>query len=151
MNRGFYVRPEFPHSGREALVRLPALHTRSIQSECFPSEQPTLGRTAGGSRFRLDRPLYCLLTADGAVCAGQVCEGECLLLFTSPAAASGFGEWTGIETRPPVVFSRSRAEFLAQARRSFGQSFIGGLVDPSSRLGEMVFLGFDVDPRQEDP
>jgi hypothetical protein len=101
--------------------------------------------------LRLDRPLYYLLNADGALCVGQVWQGECVLLFTSPAAAAAFADSAGVEARPSLVFSRSRAEFLMQARRSFGQGFIGGLIDPSTQIGETAFLGFDVDRRQGGP
>jgi hypothetical protein len=70
-----------------------------------------------------------------------------LLLFTSPAAANDFADASRVETRPPLVFSRSRAEFLMQARRCFGRGFIGGLIDPVIESGNTEFLGFDAEPR----
>jgi hypothetical protein len=102
-------------------------------------------RTVAGSH--LNRTFYHLRTAEGVICAGQVWQGMCLLLFTSPDAAAAFVDSTAIEARPPLIFSRSRSEFLAQAGRCFGQGFIGGLIDPSTRTGQTEFLGFDVRPR----
>jgi hypothetical protein len=99
-------------------------------------------------RLRLDRPLYYLLNADGTTCTGRVWQGECVLLFTSPGAAATFAGSAGVEAQPSHVFSRSRTEFLTQARRSFGEGFIGGLIDPTTQIGETEFLGFDVDQRQ---
>ena len=100
-----------------------------------------------GPEAPLTRTLYHLRTAEGAVCAGRVRQGKCLLLFTSPAGAMAFAAETGVETRPPLIFSRSRAEFLAQAGRCFGQGFIGGLIDPRTGPGKTEFLGFDVEQR----
>jgi len=102
-------------------------------------------------RSRLDRPLYCLLTAKDTIGAGRVWQGICVLLFTSPALVAAFADWSGVEARPPVVFSRSRPEFLRQARRSFEKGFIGGLIDPTPGTGQTAFLGFDVDRRQGNP
>jgi len=89
-----------------------------------------------------DRTLYCLRTAEGDVCAGEVWQGTCLLLFTSPAAANAFATWAGVAARPPLVFSRCPAEFLTQAGRCFGRGFIGGLIDPGTGPGKTVLLAF---------
>jgi hypothetical protein len=103
------------------------------------------------SRSRLDQTLYYLVDRDGAVCAGRVRQGRCLLLFTSSATATHFADGDGIDSPAPAVFSRSRREFLTRARRSFGDGFIGGLIDPTTQPGETTFLGFDVDRRQGGP
>jgi hypothetical protein len=95
----------------------------------------------------LGRTFYHLRTAEGAICAGQVWQGRCLLLFTSPATAAAFAEVSGIEARPPLLFSRSRSEFLAQAGQCFRAGFIGGLIDPSSGNERTEFLGFEVEHR----
>jgi hypothetical protein len=98
---------------------------------------------------RLGRTLYCLQTAEGAICAGRVCQGTCLLLFTSPAAASAFADMNGVEAWPPLVFSRSPSEFWAQALRCFGRGFIGGLIDPIAEIGKTELLDFDIDAPPE--
>lgn len=102
------------------------------------------------ARSQLDRPLFCLLQADGALCAAQVRQGVCVLLFTSAAAATAFADSVGIAVRPPRVFSRGRAEFLTQAGRSAREGFIGGLIDTLDGARETAFLGFDVDRRQSE-
>jgi hypothetical protein len=95
-------------------------------------------------RLRLDRPLYYLLNARDAVCAWQVWQGECVLLFTSSNAAATFADSSGIQDRPPLVFSSSRSEFLTRAGRYFEQGFIGGLIDPTVGPGQTAFVGFEV-------
>lgn len=76
----------------------------------------------------------------------------CLLLFTSPAAAKEFADSTGVEAWPPLVFSRSRSEFVTQASRCFVCGFIGGLIDPGAGTGKTELLVFDVDaPRDGSP
>jgi hypothetical protein len=79
-----------------------------------------------------------------------VWQGNCILLFTSPDAAAAFANWSGVEAQPPLVFSRSRSEFLLQAGRAFGRGFIGGLIDLTPDAGETEFVGFDVDRRQRE-
>jgi hypothetical protein len=130
-----------PLSGETCLVRHAGV----------PRQQPLALLRLTDPRLRLDRPLYYLLNADGAICAGRVWQGECVLLFTSPATAARFADSAGVEAQPSHVFSRSRSEFLTQARRSFGEGFIGGLIDPTTQIGETAFLGFDVDRRQGGP
>jgi hypothetical protein len=102
------------------------------------------------SKSYLDRPLYLLLTAEGDVHVGQVWQGTCLLLFTSPDSAAAFVSSSDGAGRPPLVFSRSRAEFLTQAGRAFGQGYIGGLVDLMPDVVATDFVGFDIDRRQVD-
>jgi hypothetical protein len=133
-----------PRPRPEAPIRPLPRRTRLVRPERVPREKPAALPTLAPTQARLDRPLYCLLTAADTICAGRVWQGRCVLLFTSPAAAIGFADWTGVDAQPPIVFSRSHSEFLTQARRSFGQGFIGGLIDPTIRLGETAFLGFDV-------
>jgi hypothetical protein len=97
----------------------------------------------------LCRTLYCLQTAEGAICAGRVWQGMCLLLFTSPVAASAFADMSGVEAWPPLVFSRSPSEFLTQAGRCFGRGFIGGLIDPIAGIGKTELLEFDIEAPPE--
>jgi hypothetical protein len=151
-------RPEAPDPPRRAprfagSRRLPLLarYTPPVRPERLPREKPVAPLRLTDPRLRLDRPLYYLLNAEGGICVGQVWQGECVLLFTSPGAAVRFAEAAGVEARPSLVFSRSRSEFLMQARRSFGEGFIGGLIDPTTETGETAFLGFDVDRRQGGP
>jgi hypothetical protein len=126
------------------LCRLTQLHRSEAVPEATPVALPA--RLIPGSH--LGRTLYHLRTAEGATCAGRVWQGECLLLFTSQTAATAFVAATGLEARPPLIFSRSRSEFLTQAGRCFGQGFIGGLIDPSAGPGKTEFLGFDVEQRR---
>jgi hypothetical protein len=93
-----------------------------------------------------------LQTAEGDLCAGRVWQGACLLLFTSPAAASAFADFNGVEAWPPLIFSRDLPEFLTQAGRCFGRGFIGGLIDPGTAVGKTELLVFDVNaPRGGSP
>ena len=145
------MRRQPPRSQPGVTVRPLSRHPRLVRCERDADEEPVALPVLSDPRTRLDRPLYCLLDAAGALCAGQVWQGECVLLFTSPAAAATFARSAGFEVRPPQVFSRGRSEFLKQARGSFRQGFIGGLIDPTTRTGEIAFLGFDVDRRQGRP
>jgi hypothetical protein len=107
-----------------------------------------VARTASEAfRSRLERPLYFLRDLQGAICAAQVWQGDCILLFTSKAVAMAFADLGGAEVQPPFTFSRHRSEFLTQAVRSSGQGFIGGLIDLAPGARETAFVGFDVGPR----
>jgi hypothetical protein len=145
------MRRQPPRPRLEAPVRPLFRQIHPIRRERVSCEKLVAVPTRTDPRVRLDRPLYYLLNADGGVCAGRVWQGECVLLFTSPAAAATFAGSADVEARPSLVFSRSRSEFLMQARRSFGEGFIGGLIDPTTQIGETAFLGFDVDRRQGGP
>lgn len=142
-------RPPAPrHPWSHSAVRSRSRHTCPVPLGHVTSEQPVTLPWRSDPQLRLDGPLYCLLDAEGALCTGQVWQGECVLLFTSPAAAAAFAVSTEVQAQSPRVFSRSRPEFLTQAGRSFEQGLIGGLIDPTARTGETAFLGFDVDRRQ---
>jgi len=119
--------------------------TRSHRSQGFDGQSLLTSRKRTISLSRLGRTLYCLQTAEGAICAGRVWQGTCLLLFTSPAAASAFADMSGVEAWPPLVFSRNPSEFWTQAVRCFGRGFIGGLIDPIAGIGKTELLEFDVD------
>ena len=71
--------------------------------------------------------------------------GQCLLLFTSLDSVSQFID--GCEDREeaglhPAVFSRSRKEFGARARKAIREGLIGALFDPAPGAGEAPFLQF---------
>ncbi len=78
----------------------------------------------------------------------RLSQGECLLLFTSLAAAAAYAAISELGIVAASVFSRTRPEFLAQASRSFGRGFIGGLIDLTVGRGGTAFVGFDIDRRQ---
>jgi len=141
-------RPPQPKQRADVFVRPMRRYTGSNPPESVRSETPVSIPTASGPGAPLGRTFYHLRTAEGAICAGQVWQGRCLLLFTSQTAAAAFADSTGVETRPPFIFSRSRSEFLAQARRCFGEGFIGGLIDTMGETGKTEFLGFDVERQQ---
>jgi hypothetical protein len=130
-----------PMSRRVQVVRL------QPGAKEMPVALPSL--TLHGSH--LDRLLLVLLNTEGDICAGRVLQGDCILLFTSEVAAAAFADQTGVEARPPLVFSRSRQEFLLQARRSSAQGFVGALIDPNADARETAFVGFHVDRRQGGP
>lgn len=111
------------------------------------AQEPLVRRLSPSRGSNLERPLYFLLNAEGTICAGRVWQGDCILLFTSDAAATAFADLEGVEVRPPLVFSHGRSEFLRQAGRSFGQGYIGGLIDPIPGTRETDFVSFDVDRR----
>jgi hypothetical protein len=140
------LRRQPPAARRRAALRGPLLcrHPRSPRPGPAHSETPAVLPLRTLSGPYLVRTLYYLRTADGAICAGQVWQGRCLLLFTSPAAAVAFAESSGVETASPLIFSRSRSEFLSQAGRCLGQGYIGGLIDPRGGTGRTAFLGFTV-------
>jgi hypothetical protein len=91
------------------------------------------------------------LNAQNVLCSARIYHGECVLLFTSSAAVAAFADSSGVKAGVTLVFSRSRSEFLTQADRSFGQGFIGGLIDLTAVSGHTAFVGFDVDRRQGGP
>jgi hypothetical protein len=144
-------RPPQPKQRAGVSVRPMRRQTGSYQSEPILRVTPVVFPTASVPGAQLARTFYHLRTVEGAICAGQVWQGRCLLLFTSQTAAAAFAYSTGVQTRPPLIFSRSRSEFLAQARRCFGEGFIGGLIDLGGGTGKSEFLGFDVERQQAGP
>src|SRR5215213_7459474 len=123
-----YRRPPRRRERLEATASPRRRRTRSRRS------RPGAGRAATGRwslrtpASHLGRTFYCLRTPEGDICAGRVRQGTCLLLFTSPAAASAFADFRGVEAWPPLVFSRSPSEFQTQAAQCFGRGYVGGLV-----------------------
>lgn len=119
--------------------------TELQRSRGFAGQAGGMARQRTVSLSRLSRTLYCLRTVEGSICAGRIWHGTCLLLFTSPAAASAFADMSGVEAWPPLVFSRNPAEFWTQAGRCFGRGFIGGLIDPIPGIERPEWLEFNVD------
>lgn len=92
-----------------------------------------------------DHLLWVVEAADGSWGRAEIAPGECLLLFTSLDSVHAFidgceeAERAGLK---PAVFSRSRREFGARARRAVRGGVVGGLFDPTPGTGEAPFLRF---------
>src|SRR5690242_7097497 len=97
-------RPPQPKQRAGAFARPLRRHPESREPELVRRETRVVLPTASVPGAYLSRTFYHLRTAEGAICAGQVWQGRCLLLFTSPTSAAAFAHSTGVRTRPPLIF-----------------------------------------------